>query len=165
MKKLLALFLLAALLLCMTACSRDEERDLSALDVYKRQSWRRRSSRSRRGSSTPSTRRSCRSRVTSAPPTRRAAKSCATSAAACKTPVSYTHLDVYKRQLYNIIIHFSPNSNRRRRKIRISFAARVRWGHAAQFLHHFPDQSENFRRSARTYRIGRLACGNGLFYC
>ena len=34
MKKLLALFLLAALLLCMTACSRDEERDLSALEEY-----------------------------------------------------------------------------------------------------------------------------------
>ena len=34
MKKLLALSLLAALLLCMTACSRDEERDLSALEEY-----------------------------------------------------------------------------------------------------------------------------------
>lgn len=34
MKKLLALFLLAVLLLCMTACSHDEERDLSALEEY-----------------------------------------------------------------------------------------------------------------------------------
>lgn len=34
MKKLLALFLLAVLLLCMTACSRNEGRDLSALEEY-----------------------------------------------------------------------------------------------------------------------------------
>ncbi len=34
MKKLLALLLLAALLLCTTACSRNEERDLSTLEEY-----------------------------------------------------------------------------------------------------------------------------------